>query len=129
MKFLAAFEGPIYAGFRIITGLMFMQHGLVKVFGILGERPEMPAAMLWTSGLIELVGGALVAVGLQTRLAAFLASGLMAAAYFMAHAPNGFFPMLNKGELAALYCWAFLLIAARGAGRLSIDAMINSRES
>jgi putative oxidoreductase len=127
VKFLAAFEGPAYAGFRILTGLLFMQHGLQKVFGILAEQPAMNA-MLWTAGVIELVGGALVAVGFQTRIAAFLASGLMAAAYFMAHAPNGFFPMLNKGELAVLYCWAFLVIATRGPGRVSMDAMINSRE-
>jgi putative oxidoreductase len=128
VKFLAAFEGPAYTGFRILTGLLFMQHGLQKVFGILGTQPEMNT-MLWIAGLIELIGGALVAVGFQTRLAAFLASGLMAAAYFMAHAPNGFFPMLNKGELAVLYCWAFLVIATHGPGRVSIDAMINSRES
>jgi putative oxidoreductase len=128
VKFLASFEGPAYTGFRILTGLMFMQHGLSKVFGILSDRPEMPAPMLWTAGLIELLGGAFVAVGFQTRLAAFLSSGLMAAAYFMAHAPNGFFPMLNKGEMAILYCWAFLVIATHGPGRASIDAMINSRE-
>jgi putative oxidoreductase len=128
VKFLAGFEGPAYAGFRIVTGLLFMQHGLSKVFGILSPQPEMPPALLWTAGLIELLGGAMVAVGFQTRLASFLSSGLMAAAYFMAHAPNGFFPMLNKGELAVLYCWAFLFIACRGPGRVSIDAMINSRE-
>ena len=129
MKFLAGLAGPAYTGFRIVTGLMFMQHGLSKVFGILSERPEMPPAMLWTAGLIELLGGACVAVGFQTRLAAFLASGLMAAAYFMAHAPNHFFPMLNKGELAVLYCFAFLVIATHGPGRASVDAMINSRET
>ena len=129
MKFLASFAGPAYTGFRILTGLLFMQHGLSKVFGILSDRPEMLPAMLWTAGLIELLGGAFVAVGFQTRLAAFLSSGLMAAAYFMAHAPNGFFPMLNKGEIAILYCWAFLVIATHGPGRASIDAMINSRET
>ena len=129
MRFLHPHAERIYALLRIVTGLMFMQHGLSKVFGILSDRPEMPPAMLWTAGLIELLGGAFVAVGFQTRLAAFLSSGLMAAAYFMAHAPNGFFPMLNKGEIAILYCWAFLVIATHGPGRASIDAMINSRET
>jgi putative oxidoreductase len=120
--FLRPFEGPIYAGLRAFAGLLFMQHGLQKVFGLFGGRPEqMPEPMLWTAGLIELLGGALVALGLFTRWAAFFSSGLMAAAYFMAHAPQGFLPMLNKGELAVLYCWAFFFIAAHGPGNLSLD--------
>ncbi len=120
--FIKPFEGPIYSALRAIAGLMFMQHGLQKVFGLFGGRPEqMPAALLWTAGLIELVGGALLAVGLLTRWSAFLCSGLMAAAYFMAHAPSGFFPILNRGELAILYCWIFLFFAAHGPGTYSLD--------
>jgi len=123
--FLKPFEGPIYSIMRAIAGLMFMQHGLQKVFGILGERPaQMPVPMLYTAGLIELVGGALVAFGLFTRWAAFVSSGLMAAAYFMAHAPQHFFPMINKGELAILYCWIFLFIAASGSGTWSLDKVM-----
>ncbi|MDJ0850411.1 MAG: DoxX family protein [Myxococcota bacterium] len=119
--FLKPFEGPIYSALRAISGLMFMQHGLQKVFGLFGGRPEMPPFLLWPAGLIELVGGALLAVGLLTRWSAFLCSGLMAAAYFMAHAPNGFLPMLNKGELSILYCWIFLFFAAHGPGTYSLD--------
>lgn len=123
--FLKRFEGPIYSIMRAIAGLMFMQHGLQKIFGILGERPaQMPVAMLYTAGLIELIGGALVAFGLFTRWAAFLCSGLMAAAYFMAHAPQHFFPVINKGELAILYCWIFLFIAASGSGSWSLDKVM-----
>ena len=123
--FLKPFEGPIYAGFRILAGLMFMQHGLQKLFGILKEAPAMPPPMLYTAGGIELLGGALVALGLFTRWAAFFSSGLMAAAYFIAHAAKGFFPMLNGGELAVLYCWAFLFIAAHGPGSISLDRALN----
>lgn len=121
-RFLQPFEGPIYSALRAITGLLFVQHGLQKVFGLFGGRPEqMPPVMLWTSGLLELVGGALIAVGLLTRWSAFLCSGLMAAAYFIAHAPNGFLPILNRGELSILYCWIFLFFAAHGPGTYSLD--------
>lgn len=124
MTFLKPFEAPIYAIMRLLTGLLFMQHGLSKVFGILGDPPPpdmMPPPMRWTAGLIELLGGAMVAVGFQTRIAAFLSSGLMAAAYFIAHAPKGFFPVQNGGEMAILYCWIFLFIAAYGPGKYSVD--------
>ena len=119
--FLRPFEGPIYAGLRVFAGLLFVQHGLQKVFGLIGEQPEPMSTELWIAGAIELLGGALVALGLFTRWAAFLASGLMAAAYFKAHFPQGFFPMLNRGELAVLYCWVFFFIAAHGPGNLSLD--------
>lgn len=120
-KFLKPFEGRIYAGFRIMFGFLFLQHGLQKCFGWLGgSQAEDP--LMWVAGVIELVAGTAIAVGFQARWAAFLASGLMAAAYFMAHATQGFWPVMNHGEPAVLYCWAFLVIAAYGPGVWSIDA-------
>jgi putative oxidoreductase len=124
--FLKPFEGPIYGALRILVGLLFLAHGLQKLFGLFGGPPaELPSPLLWTAGVIELVGGACVALGLLTRWAAFLCSGLMAAAYFMAHAPQGFFPIVNRGELSALYCWIFLFIAAHGPGAWSLDRILS----
>lgn len=124
MGFLAPHTDKIYAALRIMTGLLFLQHGLQKIFGLFGGS-EAPAFILYGAGGIELVGGLLVAIGLFAGPAAFLCSGTMAAAYFMAHWPAGgsFFPIENKGELAVLYCFAFLLIAAKGSGIWSLDAM------
>ena len=125
-SFLKPLEGPISEGFRIIIGLLFLQHGLQKLFGMFGgSTPADP--LLWAAGTIELCGGALVTAGLFTRWAAFFASGAMAAAYFTVHAPLGFWPIVNKGELAVLYCWAFLLIGARGPGPWSLDALLRRR--
>jgi putative oxidoreductase len=122
MSFLRAWEGTIYGVMRILVGLLFMQHGLQKSFGLFGGVPaEAPAFVVYIAGGIELVGGLLVAVGFQTVIAAFLCSGLMAAAYFMGHAMKGFFPIENQGELAILYCWIFLFIAAHGPGKFSLD--------
>jgi putative oxidoreductase len=110
----------LYALFRIVAGFMFMFHGLQK-FGMLGG-PAVPLASLFgAAAVIEAVGGLLIMIGLLTRPAAFIASGEMAVAYFMAHQPKGTWPIQNQGELAVLYCFAFLYIAARGAGLLSID--------
>lgn len=123
LGFLRPWEERIYAAARIIVGLLFMQHGLQKIFGLFGGVPaDTPAAIQWSAGLIELVGGALVAVGLFAAPAAFVASGMMAVAYFMAHQPRALFPIVNGGEPAILYCWFFLLVAARGAGIWSVDA-------
>jgi putative oxidoreductase len=126
MGFLQPFLEPIHALLRIFAGLLFAQHGLQKVFGMFGGPPEAPAAILWTAGPIELVGGLLVALGLYAGPAAFLCSGTMAFAYFLAHWPGGesgsFFPIANRGELAVLYCFVFLWIAARGSGIWSVDA-------
>lgn len=119
--FLKPFEGHVYAIFRIVIGFLFLQHGLQKCFGLLGGN-QADSPMMWIAGGIELVGGAAVLVGLFTRWTAFLCSGLMASAYFVAHASHGFWPAMNKGELAVLYCFAFLLIASRGAGMWSVDA-------
>ena len=120
---LGKFSPQIYALLRIVAGLLFVQHGAQKVLGMFGGvPPEVPAFIKWGAGSIELVGGLLIAVGLFTGLAAFISSGEMAVAYFMAHAPRGFFPVQNEGELAVLYSFVFLYIAARGSGIWSVDA-------
>lgn len=119
------FAPVTYALFRIAAGLLFLCHGLQKIFGMFGGigGGSVPlASQLGVAGAIEIVAGLLIAVGLFSRPAAFVASGQMAVAYFTAHAPRGSVPLLNGGELAVLYCFAFLYIAARGSGILSIDA-------
>ena len=108
---------------RFVVGVLFACHGVQKIFGALGGKVA-AAPLMQFGGWIELVGGFLIAVGLFTRPAAFLASGMMAVAYFMAHASGGFWPIVNKGELAVIYCFIFLFIFFYGAGRLSLDAMI-----
>jgi len=123
MTFLKPYEPQLYALFRIVIGFLFLWHGSQKLFGFPGTMPgEAPAFILYTAGPIELVGGILVMIGLFTSPAAFICSGLMAAAYWMAHGPNALLPILNHGELAVIYCFAFLFIAARGAGIWSVDA-------
>ena len=106
--------GILHSLLRVMTGLLFMQHGLQKLFGLL-LSPEQPFAgappafsQFWFAGVLELVGGALIAVGLFTRPVAFLLAGEMAVAYFQAHAPRGFFPVLNGGEVVVLFCFVFL---------------------
>jgi putative oxidoreductase len=112
-----------FALLRIVSGLMFAMHGSQKLFGIPGENPPMPlASIMGVAGIIELVGGILIAIGLFASIAALIASGEMAVAYFMAHAPKGSLPIINQGELAVLYCFVFLYIAAHGSGIWSADA-------
>jgi putative oxidoreductase len=123
------FEAPVYAALRILAGLMFATHGMQKLFGWFGAPMQPPAgSQLWFAGLIELVCGLLIAVGLFTRPAAFLAAGEMAVAYFMAHwrlslGGGQWVPVVNKGELAALYSLLFLFITAYGPGVASLDAL------
>lgn len=123
---LSSYRLHSYALMRIVTGFLFLWHGLSKVFGIPSPPPaEAPAFVIWVAGPIELVGGLLVMIGLQTRWAAFLCSGLMAAAYWMAHGFKALLPVQNQGELAALYCFVFLFIAAAGPGIWSLDGAEN----
>lgn len=132
MSFLGKFSGLIYAAMRIVVGLMFAQHGAQKLFGWLGGMSEDGGSapflsLMFFAGLIEFFGGLLVAVGFQTRWAAFIASGQMSVAYFTQHASRALFPIQNGGELAVLYCFVFLYIAAQGAGKLSLDSIFGSK--
>jgi putative oxidoreductase len=112
---------------RIMTGLLFMEHGLSKLFNFPpgAMHPSFPA-LLWFAGVIECFGGALVALGLFTRVVAFLASGEMAIGYFMSHFPKSFFPLLNGGDAAVLYCFVFLYLALVGGGEWSLDRLRGS---
>jgi putative oxidoreductase len=122
MRFLGRYTDILYALFRIIFGLLFASHGAQKILGMFGgQKADVP--LMIVAGWIELVGGLLIALGLFTSIAAFIASGMMAVAYFMAHASGGFWPLVNQGETAVLYCFAFLYMAARGSGPLSIDSL------
>ena len=122
MKFLDGFQEHIYATFRIVTGFLFIWHGSQKMFGFPLDYPYGPLSSLTISaGVIELLGGTLVMLGLFTRPTAFICSGTMAFAYWMAHGMQNLFPIINGGELAIMFCFGFLLIAARGAGIWSID--------
>jgi len=115
------------AGLRIITGLMFMQHGTQKIFSFPAEAmgPFELMSQMGIGGVLELVGGALIVLGLLTRPVAFLLSGMMAVAYFQFHAmTGGLFPMVNGGELAALYCWVFLYLVFAGPGAFSVDGIL-----
>jgi putative oxidoreductase len=126
---LARLSEPVYALFRIVAGALFACHGAQKLLGMFGGRTPPVGSMLWFAGVIELVCGVLIAIGLVVGVAALLASGEMAAAYFTTHAPRGPWPILNQGELAALYCFAFLYISARGAGTLSVDGAMRGGPS
>jgi putative oxidoreductase len=121
MKFLSKIEPQAYALLRIMSGFMFGLHGVQKVFGQLTQRPTPDfGTQAWLAGWIELVAGVLLMLGVKTREAAFISSGTMAVAYFQAHwkfqLGEQFFPVVNRGELAALYCFVFLFIATKGSG-------------
>jgi putative oxidoreductase len=121
-RLLGRFSPTLHALLRIVAGFLFFQHGLPKLFGFPGSNAAAePFTQFWFAGIIEVFGGAAIALGLFTSVVAFIASGEMAVAYFQAHAPRGFWPVANGGELAALYCFLFLYFAATGAGRWSLD--------
>ncbi|HEX2189892.1 MAG TPA: DoxX family protein [Longimicrobiaceae bacterium] len=128
--FMHRFEEATLALLRVMAGLLFMQHGAQKLFGALGGFGGQPGAtaplmsQMGLAGVLEFFGGLLVAFGLFTRPVAFVLAGQMAVAYFTAHLPQGFWPILNGGELAALFCCVFLYFSARGGGRYSLDGMI-----
>ncbi len=120
--FMKDYGEQTYALLRIIAGFLFFFHGAQKLFGFPLPVPEAPAFVIYVAGIIELVGGILVMIGFYTRWAAFVCSGLMAAAYWMAHGTQALLPIANQGELSALYCFVFLCISARGAGIWAVDA-------
>jgi len=122
MDRLGKYAPQVLGAMRALVGILFACHGAQKLLGAFGGPPPgVPPALVRTAGLVELVGGVLLTLGLFAREAAFLSSGLMAVAYFMAHAPSGFWPILNGGELAIAYCWLFLYIAAQGPGAWALD--------
>lgn len=122
MKFLDGFTEQAYALLRIVAGLLFLGHGAQKLLSFPVPFPYPLNPMSTAAGAIELVGGALIIVGLLTRPVAFLASGMCAVGYWMVHGSGGLYPIVNGGELIALYCFIFLFIAARGPGIWSVDS-------
>ena len=124
---LAKWAPRVLSILRIMVALLFMQHGLSKHFGWPGSAPQGFSAMSLAglAGTMEIIGGALLALGLFTRVTAFIVSGEMAFAYFISHAGSSFFPYNNRGSLAVLYCFVFLYIAVAGGGPWSVDATRN----
>ena len=121
--FMKPYDAQAYALLRIVTGFLLLWHGSQKLFGFPGEAPAgAPPFVLYVAGPIELIGGVLVMIGLFTSWAAFLCSGLMATAYWMGHGTQALLPIMNKGELAVIYCFVFLFISARGSGIWSADS-------
>jgi putative oxidoreductase len=113
---------------RVMTGLLFMQHGAQKMFGLFGfPAPVQFPSLIWVAGVLELFGGALIAVGLFTRPLAFLLAGEMAYAYFTSHFPNGPFPIANRGEPAVFFLVIYLFLAANGGGAFSLDGLFAAR--
>lgn len=122
MNHSARWNDHAYCVMRFFVGALFACHGAQKLFGVLGG-PKAGGAKMLAAGSIEFAGGLLIAVGLFASIVAFVASGEMAVAYFTAHAPHGFWPLQNKGELAVLYCFIFLFIAAEGSGKYSLQGL------
>jgi len=127
-RWLGAHAERVYALLRFVTGILFACHGAQKLFGAFGMPAMTSNPMMLVAGIIEFGGGLLIAIGLFASWAAFLASGQMAVAYFTVHAKGGFWPILNKGELAVVYCFLFLYVAARGSGPYSVDAAMRGRK-
>ena len=125
-RLLGTYSPYLYALMRIVLGVLFACHGAQKLFGVLGGTTGDLLSLRGLAGIIEFVGGLLIAVGFLTSYAAFIASGEMAVAYFMAHVPRGFWPIQNNGELAVMYCFIFLYIASRGVGVWGIDKARNT---
>lgn len=120
MRFLKRLEPYTYALLRVAAGFLFLFHGLQKLFGLFGGRTAELVSLRGLAGVFELAGGTMIMIGLYAAPAAFVASGTMAFAYFLSHHPQGFWPIQNRGELAALYCFVFLYIATRGSGIWSV---------
>lgn len=129
MSFLKPYTECIHDTVRIVAGVLFFQHGAQKIFGVLGREASVElTSLLGLAGVIELLTGALIALGLFTPWAAFIASGQMAAAFFIAHVPRGsLWPIENAGEPAVLFCFLFLYLASRDSGGWSLDRMLRDR--
>jgi putative oxidoreductase len=126
MMFLSRWSPELLSALRIVSGLLFLEHGTAKLLGFPPNPYAFPPvlSLFWFAGVIELVGGVLLTAGLATRLVAFILSGEAAFVYFIGHAPQNFFPLLNNGDAPILWCFVFLYIAAAGPGAWSVDAMI-----
>ena len=127
---LNAWSPRVLSVLRIVTALLFMEHGAMKLLHFPAPFPAPPGGLpplLIVAGVLELLGGGLLAVGLFTRLVAFLLSGEMAVAYFMVHAPHSFYPVLNMGEPAVLYCFIFFYLVFAGGGVWSIDRLLGRK--
>src|SRR5215212_6071569 len=125
MNSLKRYADPVYCLMRIVAGLLFACHGGQKILGFPPVAKAMQLDTLGTfGGYIELICGFLIALGLFTRFAAFVACGMMAVAYFMVHAKGGFFPIINRGEAAVLYCFVFLYVVFYGPGRWAVDSLM-----
>jgi len=122
-RFVERHADRVFTLLRVVAGLLFACHGAQKLFGFPAAGPPHLDRLMLAAAVIEFAGGILIALGLFTRPVAVIASGEMAVAYFMAHAPKGFWPVVNGGELAVLYCFVWLYVAARGGGRFSLDAL------
>ena len=131
-SFYATWTPRVLSILRIVAGFLIIPHGAQKLFGFLAP-PGAPSpalfSQIWIGGLIEFVGGLLLMLGLFTRPAAFILSGTLAVAYFQMHAPGGFWPLQNKGELAVLYCFVFLFLAVAGGGEWSVDRLLRRERS
>ena len=131
LPWLSRWQPQVLALLRIVTGLLFLEHALIKLAGFPpGGQPGLqhPGTLLWIGGIIELVTSTLMVLGLFTRIAAFVAAGEMAVAYFIFHFPHSFYPAVNMGEAAILYCFIFLYIAAAGPGAWAIDNLRTRNE-
>jgi putative oxidoreductase len=126
-RWLGKYSQVCYGLMRIAVGLLFACHGAQKLFGLFGGIGTPASLLITAAGVIEFFGGVLVAFGLWTGYVAFITSGEMAVAYFTMHASGGFWPIVNHGELAVLYCFVFLYIASKGSGSLSIEALMKKR--
>jgi putative oxidoreductase len=121
------FTSLAYGAMRFVVAALYTCHGAQKIFGAFGGHKVPHDSIFFVAGVIEIVVGPLIAIGLLTRIAAFIASGEMAAAYFKQHAPHSFWPIVNKGELAVAFCFVFLFVFAFGPGRLSLDRAIRRK--
>jgi putative oxidoreductase len=125
-RWLGRFSGPVYALTRFVVGLTFACHGGQKLFGFPGGQVMTDKPLMLLAGIIGFGGGLLIALGLFAGFAAFVACGEMAYAYFVVHTPGGFWPILNKGELAIVYCLVFFYVASRGSGPISLDRLFGT---
>jgi putative oxidoreductase len=130
MNFLRPYSSQLLSLLRFVSGLLLLEHGTTKYMNFPAGpmNHASPTTMGGAAGIIELIGGVLLVIGLCTRPAAFIASGMTAVAYFYSHAPRGFFPLLNGGELAVLYCFVFLYLAAASGGAISADRLLRGKE-